>query len=62
MKLNREKLKHAAFSWIVTLLLLLSVTWYNLVKKGTFGIIGIIFFVSLVVYFISYLISKNKKK
>jgi hypothetical protein len=50
----------AGLSWMVTVVLLLGATWYNFMTKGELGIIGIIFFISIAVYFISRLVMKRK--
>jgi len=55
-----KKLTSAEISWIVTLILLFIATVYNTVTTGGFGIVGIIFFASLIVYFGSYIANKKK--
>jgi len=60
MKWKIENLKTVAISWTVTMILLLVGTVYNYVTENKFGIVGIIFFASLIVYFAVYIIFKNK--
>ena len=62
MKWKIENLKTAAIAWAVTMILLLIATIYNYVIEQKLGIIGIIFFASLVVYFTAYIIFRNKSK
>lgn len=50
----------ATISWGVTLVLLFIATFYSVVTNGQFGIVGIIFCASLVVYFSAYIIDKKK--
>jgi hypothetical protein len=60
MKLKLKNPEPAAISWIVTVLMLCVITIYTVIKTGSFGISGITFFVSMIAYFLSYLILKNK--
>jgi len=57
-----ENLKTAAISWATTITLLLLATIYNYIVENEFGLIGIIFFTSLVVYFAVYLIVQKNHK
>ena len=61
MKWKVENQKIAAITWAITIILLFIATIYNYIAKQELGIVGIIFFASLVVYFITCIILKNKK-
>lgn len=60
MKWKNKNLTPSGISWLVTIILLLIATWYNVITEGSLGILGIIFSISLVVYFISYLVLREK--
>jgi len=60
MEWKIENLKPAAVSWVITLVLLLIATGYNVMTDGSLGITGIIFSASLVAYFAAYLIFRKK--
>jgi hypothetical protein len=55
-----ENLKTATISWAITIALLFFATIYNYIVEHELGLIGIIFFVSLVVYFAVYLITQKR--
>jgi len=55
-----KNLKTAAISWAVTISLLFIVTIYNYATEHELGLIGIVFFASLVVYFAVYLIIQKR--
>jgi len=61
MKWKIENLKIAAITWAITIILLFIATVYTYVAKPELGIVGIIFFTSLVIYFITYIIFRNRK-
>jgi hypothetical protein len=54
-----ENLKTAAISWAITIALLFFATIYNYIVERELGLIGIIFFSSLVVYFAALIIQKR---
>jgi hypothetical protein len=56
-----KKLEPAGVSWVVTTVLLLIATWYNVVAKGELGIVGIVFSSSMVAYLIAYLVLRRGK-
>jgi hypothetical protein len=60
MNLKIENLKTTAISWAITITLLFFATIYNYITKHELGLIGIIFFASLVVYFTVYLFVQKK--
>lgn len=60
MKWKAENLKPVAISWIITIIFLFIVTIYNVITKESFGITGIIFFASMGIYFLSYIIFKKR--
>jgi len=51
-----EELEPAGVSWVVTIVLLVIGTWYNVVANGKLGIVGIVFSCSMVAYFVAYLV------
>ncbi|MFA6437060.1 MAG: hypothetical protein WC242_05585 [Candidatus Paceibacterota bacterium] len=55
-----ENLKTTAISWAITITLLFLATVYNYIVDHELGLIGIIFFASLVVYFAVYLIIQKR--
>jgi len=55
-----ENLKTATISWAITITLLFLGTIYNYIAKHELGLIGIVFFASLAVYFAVYLIIQKK--
>jgi exosortase/archaeosortase len=61
MKWKIENLKTAAITWAITIILLFIASIYNYITKQELGIVGIVFFASLVVYFMAYIILTNKK-
>ncbi|MEN6378690.1 MAG: hypothetical protein ABFD15_03810 [Methanofastidiosum sp.] len=60
MKWKIENLKTATITWAITIILLFIATIYNYIAKQELGIVGIVFFASLVVYFATYIIFRNK--
>ncbi|MFA6376950.1 MAG: hypothetical protein WCX69_06145 [Candidatus Paceibacterota bacterium] len=55
-----ENLKTVAISWVITIVLLLLVTVYNYATEHELGLVGIMFFASLVVYSTVYLIFQKR--
>lgn len=62
MKWEIETLKPVAIAWTATMVMLLIYLVYNaFINKDLGGIIGVIFFASLVIYGVSELIHRKKK-
>jgi hypothetical protein len=59
MKIN--ELEPAGVSWVVTIVLLLIGTLYNVVANGELGIVGIVFSGSMAAYFVAYLVLKTSR-
>jgi hypothetical protein len=55
-----ENLKITTISWTITITLLFFATIYNYIVEQELGLIGIIFFTSLAVYFAIYLIVQKR--
>jgi len=55
-----ENLKTAAISWAITITLLFLATIYNYIAKHELGLVGIVFFASMVIYFAVYLIIQKR--
>jgi hypothetical protein len=55
-----KNLKITAISWAITITLLFLATIYNYITEHELGLIGIIFFASLSVYFTVYLIVQKR--
>jgi hypothetical protein len=54
-----EELQPAGVSWVVTTVLLVIGTWYNVASNGKLGIVGIVLSSSMAVYFIAYLVLRR---
>lgn len=59
MKLN--ELEPAGVSWVVTIVLLLIGTLYNVVVNGELRIVRIVFSGSMAAYFVAYLVLKTSR-
>lgn len=57
--MNLKKIGPHGISWIVTAVLLLIATGYRLAAEGELGIVGIILFASMAVYFAAYIVLKR---
>jgi ABC-type spermidine/putrescine transport system permease subunit I len=60
---NYWNLKPAAIAWAVTIIMLLIGMYYDyfLAKGGSGGMLRTIFFASMIVYWVSYLVYRKKK-
>jgi len=58
MREKIEKLKPAGVSWIVTSLLLIVGTFYEILTEGNLGLLSVIFFISQAVYWTTRLYMK----
>lgn len=59
--MKMKNVSPAEISYIVTSVLLLVATVQSVVTSSELGTVGIIFFASLVVYFLAYAIRRNNK-
>ena len=59
MKFN--EIEPAGVSWVVTIVLLLVGTAYNVVANGELGIVGIVFSGSMAAYFVAYLFLRTSR-
>ncbi|MGC9349344.1 MAG: hypothetical protein ACP5JG_14485 [Anaerolineae bacterium] len=55
-----ENVRPVGVSWVVTSVLLLIATWYNVAIQGELGMVGIILAASMAAYFIAYLVLRKK--
>jgi hypothetical protein len=56
-----KELEPAGVSWLVTTVLLLIGTGYNVFAKGELGLVGVAFSSSMATYFIAYVILRRDK-
>jgi hypothetical protein len=61
-KLKIENLTPAAIAWIVTTIMLLIGMYYEAFTKNRLGVLSLILFTSMVVYFSSLLYYRYRKK
>ena len=61
-ELKFENLKPAAIAWIVTTIMLLIGMYYEVFTENKLGVLSLIFFTSMVVYFSCLLYYRYRKK